>query len=359
MCSALFALLSDEYCTSTYAVKGTYVLLSMTYLYRTTVPSGRTKYLRTLSSNLISSMKRAILMLATISRGVAVTSPRSLRERLHAANYQCDGKSVTPFSIAFRTVSQMGHCVAVHLPKVPQLERNLCDQELDELQVSIEEADLHPAEVEHMRKMQFHKRILFAGGRVAMRHALRQHMLPGESAFSSFRNGTEHFTPAGSTPVLPNSEGAPVLPKGWLGSISHTHGLAAAFASECKCDQPDRVTRALGIDVEATSRVVSSRLARRCLAVDERQSLGMLNSFDLRTDTLLRFSLKEALYKAIHPLVRQTIAWHSVTVWPASDGSCRVDASNLVAALGVPIQVEAQWEQNSGFFVSTASASLN
>merc|ERR1712048_57090 len=102
-------------------------------------------------------------------------------------------------------------------------------------------------------------------------------------------------------PVLPNALGAPALPDGWLGSISHTHGLAAAFARKSDTSGDDELMlRAIGIDVEAASRTVSTRLARRCLAPDERASLGQLNGLHERADTLLRFSLKEALYKAIH-----------------------------------------------------------
>ena len=73
---------------------------------------------------------------------------------------------------------------------------------------------------------------------------------------------------------------------------------------------------AVGIDVERTSRPTSLRLARKILAAEEGRELGLHLGLDEQQDLTLRFSLKEALYKAMHPLLEQTIAWHSVLVRP-------------------------------------------
>ena len=73
---------------------------------------------------------------------------------------------------------------------------------------------------------------------------------------------------------------------------------------------------AVGIDVERTSRPTSLRLARKILAAEEERELGLHLGLDEQQDLTLRFSLKEALYKAMHPLLEQTIAWHSVLVRP-------------------------------------------
>lgn len=75
-------------------------------------------------------------------------------------------------------------------------------------------------------------------------------------------------------------------------------------------------------------------------------------------DALLRFSLKESLYKALHPLLSCSIPWHSVTVWPKPDGSCVVDAAGLEQQLGVALTAEASWMQQGGFYVTAASAGL-
>ena len=305
----------------------------------------------------IQQMQRSLLMLAALhNRASAVANPpRAIRERrfgVHAG---------APFTVAFQSTMAHGSCVAVRLPPLPHPLSTLSDDEALEIETLLDRADLHPAEADHMRRMQLHQRVLFAGGRVALRRALERGTLAESSQESPLR-GSAHRD-AALEPVLPGAFGAPQLPCGWLGSISHTHGLAAAIAHSCSPTPTEggggaSGASAIGIDVEVKARAVSPRLARRCLAPDERASLGRHGGLDERADALLRFSLKEALYKAIHPLLPTSIPWHSVTVWPAADGSCRVDPSALEALVAARLEADAQWQVQDGFFISTASALL-
>lgn len=66
----------------------------------------------------------------------------------------------------------------------------------------------------------------------------------------------------------------------------------------------------------------------------------------------------QALYKAIHPLLRTSIEWHSVTADPKADGSCAVDATVLADIEGVALHAEASWTQRDNFVISTAVAHL-
>ncbi|KAL1508613.1 hypothetical protein AB1Y20_004710 [Prymnesium parvum] len=280
-----------------------------------------------------ASRSRSILLLAVASRAATAFSPRGLRER------KPNGRRAPPFPTAFQTATPFGTCVAVTLPPLPHPHAALLAEQSLELEAQLAEAELHADEARHMRSLPLAQRVLFAGSRVAMRRA---------------RHGL-----ARALPVLPDALGAPAMPAGWHGSISHTQGLAAALAcGRAAREGGGRRRRGIGIDVESTSRSISPRVPRRCLAADERESLGRVNHLDARADALLRFSLKEALYKATHPLVRASIPWHSVTVWPAADGGCRVDASTLEKSLQVRLQLEAQWEEREGFFVSTAAVEL-
>merc|ERR1740117_2597472 len=71
--------------------------------------------------------------------------------------------------------------------------------------------DLHPIEAAHAETLPSHRCLAFVGGRLAIRRSLRA---LGASSTAS------------ALPVLPGEHGAPVLPIGFMGSISHTHGLA-------------------------------------------------------------------------------------------------------------------------------------
>jgi 4'-phosphopantetheinyl transferase EntD len=73
-------------------------------------------------------------------------------------------------------------------------------------------------------------------------------------------------------------------------------------------------------------------------------------------DLLLRVSIKEALYKALHPLVRRPIRWHSVTVQPMPDGTCTVDVGKLEKQVGMRMAAEASWRLHEGYVISTAAA---
>ena len=138
-----------------------------------------------------------------------------------------------------------------------------------------------------------------------------------------------------------------------LGSISHTDGLAVALVS----NSPD-ARAAVGVDVESASRPASLRIAPRILAPKELPSLGRLAGMSEHTELTLRFSLKEALYKALHPLVLRPIRWHSVVAHPAADGSCTLDWSELERQAGITMHVEARWREHAGYFITTARARL-
>jgi len=247
-----------------------------------------------------------------------------------------------PFSTAFEVPAEHGSCIGLHLPS-PGGE-----------DVALPLNEMHELEREQLESMNLARQISFAGGRVAIRRALS--MLCNDSILGC--------------PVLPDERGAPMLPEGMLSSISHTHGLVAAMV----CKPPDIAQqvaspaptstppprRAVGIDVESATRVLSPRVAQRCLAEDERATLpdapsgiGGGSSGEL----LLRVSIKEALYKALHPLVRSTIRWHSVQVQPKADGGCDVNLDDLVAQFGSPIRAEASWCVRDGYVVAFARAS--
>lgn len=233
---------------------------------------------------------------------------------------------------------------------------------VDDAPSGLPEHDLHAQELDALGVMRPARRMSFAGGRLAMRRALQ-----------SLGMG------AADGPVLTDRVGAPIARPGTIGSISHTHGLAAALvcvppsepssmAAALGPASRDDARWAVGIDVESVERALNPKLAVRCLHPDERATLGarphggepgasdsLLS--DAASDLLLRVSLKEALYKALHPLVHTPIRWHSVQVQPLRDGSCTVVADDLRDQLGLAeLHASAAWRVCDGFVVSTARA---
>ncbi|MEO4047269.1 4'-phosphopantetheinyl transferase superfamily protein [Pseudomonas sp. CAU 1711] len=118
-------------------------------------------------------------------------------------------------------------------------------------------------------------------GRLCAREALRrlcgQALLPGRDA-----------------------EGVPLWPAGICGSISHGAGRAAALVAY------SRDWASLGIDLEQRlSEERAARLACEILTPAELQRAARLSPQALAERVSLTFSLKESLFKALYPLVRQ------------------------------------------------------
>lgn len=220
------------------------------------------------------------------------------------------------FPPAFERSLPFGVCVAVRVPGT------IGDAELSEL----------PAEERAFAQaLAPARRRTWAGGRAAIRAAAR-------------RAGTD----VGA--VLATDRGAPALPRGVRGSISHKRDLAIALVAVFDREEEwDRTF--LGIDLEAD---VPTRvdLARRVLTDAERAALATADAVTRGRQTLLSFSLKEAVYKAIDPVLRRAVSFKEVAVTPGPSGVAQID---LMLADGAhPGHVEAYWTDEQGWLVATA-----
>lgn len=75
-------------------------------------------------------------------------------------------------------------------------------------------------------------------------------------------------------------------------------------------------------------------------------------------EVLLRFSLKESLYKAMHPLICQYVGFQEVEIEPNADGSALVSfhlKSGAHERFGV---VNSHWRRVSDYFLSSTSVRL-
>jgi enterobactin synthetase component D len=186
--------------------------------------------------------------------------------------------------IALDLTLEHGRCIGLRIPAGPAL----ADASL------VDEERAYAAGLGEVRRR------LWVAGRVALRAALvREGIAAG--------------------PLLADDRGAPTLPDGIAGSISHKESWAMALVA--------REARArLGVDVEEDrprDRDVSSRVCTK----EELAAMSTLDAHARGREVILRFSAKEAIYKAIDPFVRRYVGFHEVGLELGEDGSAAVRAS--------------------------------
>ena len=155
---------------------------------------------------------------------------------------------------------------------------------------------LHPQELALADALPVARRTLFISGRVALRAAIDR---------------VDHS--ASSSALLRNARGAPTIPPGLIGSISHKRTTAVAIVVPGPTANGERAT--IGIDVEERAHVRPRvhDIASRIMTDAELRMLP--NDSQARQETvLLFFAMKEAIYKAIDPYVERHVRFKEVEV---------------------------------------------
>jgi 4'-phosphopantetheinyl transferase EntD len=215
--------------------------------------------------------------------------------------------------VAFDLVLAHGRCVGVRLPT--------SEEEVRELAASL----LEPEEQAFAVGLPPARRRTWVGGRAAVRRALEAASLDARGC------------------ILPDDRGAPRFPAGVAGSISHKETLAVALVTAKQ--------GTIGVDVEL-DRVGRQDISRHVLAEDEIGEIAGLEGDVRAREVLLRFSTKEAIYKALDPFVRRYVAFHEVSVTPRPDGTADVRA-RLRPGEG-PFAVEVTWRRAEGVILTTS-----
>ncbi|MGC9984001.1 MAG: 4'-phosphopantetheinyl transferase superfamily protein [Polyangia bacterium] len=132
----------------------------------------------------------------------------------------------------------------------------------------------------------------------------------------------------GPGPILATRRGAPALPSDLVGSISHKRMLAVGLAARREGGA------SIGVDLETSPPAFASAhqaqsqarpdVRTRVLTHDELLRLESVPEENRRRTVILHFSLKEALYKAIDPLVGRHVAFHEASMTPLPDGSASI-----------------------------------
>ena len=178
-------------------------------------------------------------------------------------------------------------------------------------------AHLAPAEQHRAHQLAPVRRAEYIAGRTALHRALAAAKAPF----------------AAVDPILANDRGAPMLPPGWVGSVSHKGAFAAALVAPAGAGH-------IGIDLE---RAIPPRgdIGRRILTAREQAALP-----DRGRAVTLRFAIKEAIYKALDPHLRRYIGFTEVELDLTADA--------VVVTTDLPFAIEATWREHAGHWLVTA-----
>ncbi|MNC11956.1 4'-phosphopantetheinyl transferase Npt [compost metagenome] len=134
-------------------------------------------------------------------------------------------------------------------------------------------------------------------------------------------SGTASFPPRGE-------DNAPRWPTGITGSITHSHGWAAALVGH------HDAWRGLGLDAEPLLTAErAERLAEQILTPAELQHFQQLPAEQRALHLTLCFSLKESLFKALYPLVQRRFYFHAAAlVEQADNGRVRLQLREDLSA---------------------------
>ncbi len=190
-----------------------------------------------------------------------------------------------PFSLAFHHATPHGVLSAVHLPDAPD---PVPEQVLSRL---------HPAEAKHAVTLGGFRQVQFVGGRLALRAARQQVSAP-------------------LSPVLSDPRGTPLGPPGWTVSVSHKRTIAVAMVARTH-------DGTLGVDIEDPG-PARLGIADRILRPEELAAIADLDDTHRWNAILLRFSIKESIYKALDPYVRRYVGFLEARVTPDVNGRADV-----------------------------------
>jgi len=186
---------------------------------------------------------------------------------------------------------------------------------------------LHPEELAIARELRGVRQKTFVAGRVALGRALAEVGAP-------------------RVPIASDERGAPILPAGFVGSISHKGDRAIAIAAAGEHHR--------GVDLEVI-KPLRDGVTEMILTAEELARISGDRSFA----TLASFSVKESIYKAIAPTLKRYVAFHeAIVVLPERD-EMRVTFARVEVRLELangeraPV-VEATITEREGEIISTA-----
>jgi enterobactin synthetase component D len=214
-----------------------------------------------------------------------------------------DGAILASFEVAYHYANRHGVLTAVHVPDTPE---PVPDEVMQRLPL---------AEAELAQGMTGMRRVRFVAGRLALRRACEQ-------------------VGASPPPILVGGRGAPSLPRGLAGSVSHKTSVAVGMVARAEGGT-------LGVDLTEYG-PPRAGLASRVLTEDERAEIAGQEPAQHWISVLMRFSIKEAMYKSLDPLLNRYIGYQEVAVHPDVNGGVIVDL-RLGGADGLEVDARYAW----------------
>jgi 4'-phosphopantetheinyl transferase EntD len=215
---------------------------------------------------------------------------------------------VKPYTIVYREAVHHGVIIGVSLPEQKQ------DVPADIL------SQLHPEEQTFSAGLRGFRKMHWVGSRLAT-----------STAF--------HLLGYGSPPVLSDPWGAPTSQCDLSISISHKRHMAVAIVARSEHGS-------LGVDLEDLQ-PERKGIAERILRPDELLEVSRLPADRQWISTLLRFSVKESIYKALAPRQRRYIDFSEAQVSPKVDGSVAVTLHLVQGPYPAELEARYTWINRS------------
>jgi 4'-phosphopantetheinyl transferase EntD len=156
---------------------------------------------------------------------------------------------------------------------------------------------LHPRERAHAAQLEGNRQVQWVGGRIALQLALKR--------LRSRR-----------LPFLSLPSGGVRAPQGLQASVSHKRDMAVGMVGQASAGS-------IGVDLEVLE-PSRAHLAARILTPEEIARWEQLPEPRQWPALLIHFSIKESIYKAIHPHVQRYVGFHEAELDLGPNGSAGV-----------------------------------
>ncbi len=231
----------------------------------------------------------------------------------------------------------------------------------EEINAHVEAGRIHVDEAAIALALAGARRATFVAGRLALRDAVRQ-VLDATSQTERSRTSVEGDLSPGQA-ILRTDRGAPHMPADIIGSITHKQSLALALAAPRGTAMSGGQSLCfVGVDLER--RPIARDLMRRSIAQRILTSTEFSNLETLDSDQLaqrewvhIHFAIKEAVYKAIDPLVHRYVSFMEVELAHGISGAASGDVPVLLLLpelADTDISAHAQWHLDGNWIVATA-----
>ena len=212
------------------------------------------------------------------------------------------------FSVLYKDANEHGIIVAVSLPKIDiPIPQNAWRQ-------------LRREEYEYAQTLKNRRQVTWVGGRIAAHTA---------ASILNIESGE----------ILGDLRGAPKPKNEHISlSIAHKSDIAVAIVAQKKYGT-------LGIDVESFL-PERMQIQSKILREEEREAIAQLPKDQQWLATLIRFSIKESLYKALDPKQKRYISFLEASVHPFQNTNATIALHLAQAPLPKKAQAQYIWLEN-------------